>query len=149
MPNESSRFAIGHATILTKSASGSLELDRPSGTGHTPIRSHPEWWRGDIPWIGIKDANTHHSRVIYDTIQHTNTEGLANSAARLLAAGTVCLSRTASFGYVVIMGKDMATSQDFVTWTFTEAIEPRYLMYAIMAEGEEMRRFGKRDLPIL
>jgi type I restriction enzyme S subunit len=50
--------------------------------------------------------------------------GLENSAARLLPANTVCLSRTASVGYVVIMGKPMATSQDFVNWVCSEAIEP-------------------------
>jgi type I restriction enzyme S subunit len=112
-------------------------------TGHTPSRSHPEWWNGDIPWIGIKDANVHHGGIIYDTLQHTNRDGLANSSARLLPAGTVCLSRTASVGYVVIMGRDMATSQDFVTWTCTEAIKPKFLMYALMAEGNEIRRFGR------
>jgi len=112
-------------------------------TGHTPRRSHPEWWGGDIPWIGIKDAGAHHGRVIEETIQTTNEEGLANSAARLLPAGTVCLSRTASVGYVTIMGKPMATSQDFVTWTCTEALVPKFLMYALMAEGDDIRAFGK------
>jgi len=112
-------------------------------TGHTPSRSHPEWWDGEIPWIGIKDAGANHGRVIEETIQTTNEEGLANSAARLLPAGTVCLSRTASVGYVTIMGKPMATSQDFVTWTCTEALVPKFLMYALMAEGDDIREFGK------
>jgi type I restriction enzyme M protein len=112
-------------------------------TGHTPSRSHPEWWGGDIPWVGIKDAALHHGRVIFETLQSTNEEGLANSAARKLPGGTVCLSRTASVGYVVVLGKTMATSQDFVTWTCTPALLPKYLLYALMAEGDEIRRFGK------
>lgn len=112
-------------------------------TGHTPSRSHPEWWGGDIPWIGIKDANLHHGKVINETLQTTNAQGLANSSARLLSAGTVCLSRTASVGYVLMMGRDMATSQDFVTWTCSAALLPKFLMYALMAEGDEIRRFGK------
>lgn len=112
-------------------------------TGHTPSRSKPEWWGGDICWIGIKDANLHHGRVIHDTIQKTNERGLTNSSARLLPAGTVCLSRTASVGYVTVMGRDMATSQDFATWTCTDALLPKYLMYALMSEGDEMRRFGE------
>src|SRR5690606_10161239 len=61
-------------------------------TGHTPSRKHPEYWKGgDIPWIGIKDASEHHSKTIYSTYQKTNELGLANSAARLLPANTVCL----------------------------------------------------------
>lgn len=112
-------------------------------TGHTPSRSHPEWWRGDVPWISIPDANQHHGGVIDRTLQTINDAGLANSSARLLPAGTVVLSRTASVGYVAIMGRDMATSQDFVTWSCTAALDPKYLMYALLSEGDEIRDFGR------
>lgn len=112
-------------------------------TGHTPSRKRPEWWGGDVPWIGIKDANIHHGQVINETLQTTNEDGLANSSARLLPAGTVCLSRTASVGYVTMMGRPMATSQDFATWTCSDALVPEYLMYALMSEGEDIRRFGE------
>jgi type I restriction enzyme S subunit len=112
-------------------------------TGHTPSRLRPEYWDGGIPWIGIRDANAHHGREIYDTVQTVSEEGLANSSARLLPAGTVCLSRTASVGYVTIMGVPMATSQDFATWTCTAVLDPKYLMHALMAEGDEIRNFGE------
>jgi type I restriction enzyme, S subunit len=61
----------------------------------------------------------------------------------MLPKDTVCLSRTASVGYVVIMGKPMATSQDFVTWTCCELLDPRFLAKALLAEGEDIRRFGE------
>lgn len=112
-------------------------------TGHTPSRSKSSYWDGGIPWIGIRDAGSHHGRVIHDTAQTISEEGLANSSARLLPAGTVCLSRTASVGYVTVMGRPMATSQDFATWTCTEALLPAYLMYALIAEGEHIRKFGE------
>ncbi len=112
-------------------------------TGHTPSRSHPEWWRGTVPWIGIPDANRHHGGVIDDTLQTINEAGLANSSARLLPAGTVILSRTASVGYVAIMGREMATSQDFVTWSCSSALDPKYLMYALLSEGDDIRDFGR------
>lgn len=112
-------------------------------TGHTPTRAKPEYWDGDVPWIGIRDAGAHHGQVIMDTAQHVTELGLENSSARLLPAGTVCLSRTASVGYVTIMGRAMATSQDFATWTCTPALLPKFLMYALMAEGEDIRRFGE------
>ena len=113
------------------------------GTGHTPSRKHPEYWDGDIPWVGIRDAGTHHGGVICDTIQHVTKLGLANSSARLLPKDTVCLSRTASVGYVVTMGKPMATSQDFVTWSCGRWLDPRFLVQALLAEGDEIRRFGE------
>jgi len=111
-------------------------------TGHTPSRSQPSYWDGGVPWVGIRDAGAHHGRYIEETVQTISEAGLANSSARLLPAGTVCLSRTASVGYVTIMERSMATSQDFATWTCTEALLPEYLMYALMAEGDDIRRFG-------
>lgn len=112
-------------------------------TGHTPSRSKSNYWDGGIPWIGIKDANAHHGKIIMETFQTVSDAGLENSSARLLPEGTVCLSRTASVGYVTIMGRPMATSQDFATWTCTPALKPKFLMYALMAEGDDIRRFGE------
>jgi type I restriction enzyme S subunit len=112
-------------------------------SGHTPSRKHPEYWNGAIPWIGIQDAREHHGGRIFDTRQTVNDLGLQNSAARLLPTNTVCLSRTASVGYVLIMGRPMATSQDFVNWICSDALLPDFLLYAIMAEGEGIRRFGR------
>ena len=112
-------------------------------TGHTPSRKHSNYWGGKNLWIGIADARLHHGRVVHDTIQKVTNLGLDNSSARTLPAKTVCLSRTASVGYVCIMGLPMATSQDFATWSCTKALEPKFLMYALMAEGDEIRRFGK------
>jgi type I restriction enzyme S subunit len=111
-------------------------------SGHTPSRNHPEWWDGDIPWIGIADAREHHGKVINETFQHTNQEGLANSASRLLPAGTVCISRTASVGYVTVMGCAMATSQDFVNWIPTKAVTSEWLRLVFQADTEGLRSFG-------
>lgn len=112
-------------------------------SGHTPSRSVEAYWGGGIPWIGIADARENHAGTILDTIQKTNEEGIKNSAARILPKGTICVSRTASVGYVVKMGKPMATSQDFVNWTCSEAINPDWLKWLFVAEGEALPRFGK------
>ena len=113
------------------------------GTGHTPSRKRDDFWNGNIPWLGIADAREHQGRLITDTLQKITAAGLAGSSARLLPAGTVCLTRTASVGYVTMLGEPMATSQDFVTWTCSEALLPEFLMYALMAEGRGIRRFGR------
>ena len=112
-------------------------------TGHTPSRRHPEYWDGDIPWIGIRDATANHGRTLHDTEQHVTQEGIDNSSARLLPTNTVCLSRTASVGYVVAMGRPMATSQDFVNWVCDPAVlDYRYLKYALLAEASSYSRFS-------
>ncbi|MBE2196391.1 MAG: restriction endonuclease subunit S [Anaerolinea sp.] len=111
-------------------------------SGHTPSRKHPEYWGGDIPWIGIKDAVDNHGRTIFDTYQHTNKLGIENSSARILPTNTVCLSRTASIGYVVAMGRPMATSQDFVNWVCSEELDFRFLRAVLLAESESYLRFA-------
>jgi type I restriction enzyme, S subunit len=113
-------------------------------TGHTPSRKHSKYWEGgNIHWISIPDARLHHGSTITDTLQKITQAGLENSSARLLPKHTVCLSRTASVGYVCVMGGEMATSQDFATWTCTEMLDPYFLMYALIAEDEHIKKFGK------
>lgn len=138
-------LAVGNpGTALPEGWSWSALVDiARMESGHTPSRGHPEWWEGDVPWIGIADAREHHGKLIADTVQHTNDAGLANSAARLLPAGTVCISRTASVGYVVVMARPMATSQDFVNWTPTEAVTSDWLRIVFLVDREALIRFGK------
>lgn len=111
-------------------------------SGHTPSRKHPEYWGGDVPWIGIKDARDHHGQIIEATLENTNVLGISNSSARVLPPDTVCLSRTASVGYVTVMGCAMATSQDFVNWICGEALSPEFLKFLLLAQGDEIRRFA-------
>jgi type I restriction enzyme S subunit len=111
-------------------------------SGHTPSRKVPEYWGGDVPWIGIRDATGNHGREIFDTAERTNELGIANSSARICPAGTICLSRTASVGYVVKMGRPMATSQDFVNWVCGDALNPDFLKYALLSETRALRMFA-------
>jgi type I restriction enzyme S subunit len=111
-------------------------------SGHTPSRKVPEYWGGDVPWIGIRDATENHGRVIYCTAENTNALGIHNSSARILPENTVCLSRTASVGYVIVMGRPMATSQDFVNWVCSEAINPHFLKYILLAERDALLSFA-------
>lgn len=111
-------------------------------SGHTPSRRHPEYWGGEIPWVGIKDAKLNHGGIIYETNQYTNGLGINNSSARILPKLTVCLSRTASVGYVFIMGVEMATSQDFVNWICSDGIIPAFLKYLLIAEGKGLSKYS-------
>jgi type I restriction enzyme S subunit len=104
-------------------------------TGHTPSRNFPEYWGGDIPWISVRDARPFHGRTITSTHENTNDLGIANSAAVVLPKDTVCLSRTGSIGYSIILGKEMATSQGFVNWICSEALIPRFLQLLFVAEN--------------
>jgi type I restriction enzyme, S subunit len=108
-------------------------------TGHTPSRNQPDWWGGDIPWISLSDIRELDGRIATDTREWTNPEGIANSAARVLPAGTVVLSRTASVGFVTVMGREMATSQDFVNWVCGPELDPQFLAYVLRSSRGYIR----------
>jgi type I restriction enzyme, S subunit len=108
-------------------------------SGHTPSRSRPDWWGGEIPWIALPDIRALDGRHTFETLERTNPEGIAHSAARILPAGTVVLSRTASVGFVTIMGRPMATSQDFVNWVCGPDLDPEFLMHLFIRSRERFR----------
>jgi type I restriction enzyme, S subunit len=125
------------------------------GTGHTPSRSVPEYWENcTIPWLTTEDLTSRRGvgplEPVMETRQLISELGLANSAAELHPADTVMLSRTASVGHVARVGKPMATTQAFVTWTCSEALDPRYLTVVLLAMNPEFFRlaYGSTHLTI-
>ncbi|MCQ6958300.1 restriction endonuclease subunit S [Mucilaginibacter aquariorum] len=103
-------------------------------SGHTPRKSVDAYWdNGNIPWISLQDIRLAHGKIISETKLMTNEKGIANSSARILPKGTVCLSRDISVGFTTVMGREMATSQHFANWICGECIHNMYLLYAFMA----------------
>jgi type I restriction enzyme S subunit len=108
------------------------------GSGHTPARDRPELWADcTIPWITTGEVSQIRSdvqEVLVETREKISPLGVAHSSATVHPAGTVVLCRTAaSAGFSAIMGTDMATSQDFATWTCGPAIDPSFLLYCLRA----------------
>lgn len=114
-----------------------LSLVARLGSGHTPSRKIPEYWEDcTIPWITtgeIAQVRDDRREVITETREQISQLGLASSAAEVHPASTVVLCRTASAGFSAIMGAPMATSQDFVTWTCSERLLPRFLLICLRA----------------
>lgn len=104
-------------------------------SGHTPSRKNPEYWGGDVLWLSLKDMQRLTSRYVLDTVDKPTMLGIENSSARLLPAGTVALCRTASVGKVAILGREMATSQDFVDWVCGQHLDPEYLYWALSSSS--------------
>lgn len=71
--------------------------------------------------------------MVTDTAELISELGVANSSAVVHSAGTVAMSRTASVGFSCILGTDMATSQDYVTWTCGPLLDNRFVLWALRA----------------
>lgn len=127
----------------------SLRLVAELGSGHTPSRSHPEWWVDcRVPWVTTGEVarlRSDRHEFIYETREKVSELGLANSSAVVHPAGTVVLCRTsASAGYSGIMSEDMATSQDFATWTCGPLLRPRFLLLCLRAMRRDLlERLGQ------
>lgn len=132
---------VAAASDLVASEDGWVHLTHVARleSGHTPSRRHPEWWGGDVPWIALPDIRALDGTTAMGTTERINALGLANSSARLLPPGTVVLSRTASVGFVTVMGVPMATSQDFVNWVPGDRLRPWYLARALIAARDYVR----------
>ncbi|NML19152.1 hypothetical protein HHL10_29720 [Azohydromonas sp. G-1-1-14] len=130
--------------------SGNIRRFAAMKTGHTPSRAEPEYWEGcDIPWFTLADVwQIRDESITYlgDTKEKISGLGLANSAAELLPAGTVVLSRTASVGYSGVMPVAMATSQDFWNWVPGERLVSEYLLLQFRAMRQEFERLTMGSL---
>ncbi|WP_158972060.1 restriction endonuclease subunit S [Chachezhania sediminis] len=109
-------------------------------SGHTPSRKRPDYWDGGIPWLSLHDSKTIEGKVLHDTKMTVSALGLANSSARLLPEGTVALSRTATIGKVAVMGRQMATSQDFACYVCGPRLHNRYLAHLFRGMADEWDR---------
>lgn len=112
------------------------------GSGHTPSRSKPELWiNSTVPWITtgeVSQVRDDRRQTIVATREMISHVGMASSSAELHPAGTVVLSRTASAGFSAVMGRAMATSQDFVTWTCGPRLDPYYLLWCLRAMRDDL-----------
>lgn len=131
-----------------------LKLLGRIGTGHTPSRSHPEYWEDCVvPWVTTEDLTARTDgglQPLMNTRQKISEIGMANSAAVLHPPDTVMLSRTASVGHVVRIGRPMATTQAFVTWSCGPQLDPRFLTLVLNAMKPEFERiaYGSTHLTI-
>lgn len=120
------------------------------GSGHTPNKSHPEYWGGGIKWVSLADTSKLDNGYIYNTEYEISTEGIKHSSAVLHPAGTVIISRDAGIGKSAILGEEMAVSQHFISWTCSERLNNEYLYYWLQQDKRsfEAIAFGSTILTI-
>src|SRR5207248_2755872 len=129
-------------------------------SGHTPSRTVAEYWDNcTIPWVTLNEVGYLKDHdYVFETINHINELGLANSSARLLPAGTVILSRDPTIGRCGILGRPMATSQHFLNWVCHDELMPKYLLMVFkgpmqqeferLTMGATLRTIGMPDVNI-
>lgn len=99
-------------------------------SGSTPSTSVPEYWDGDIPWLTPKEITRNTGGIYISRTERTITaQGLRNSAAKLMPAGTVMLTKRAPIGAVVVNAVPMATNQGFLNFKCGKLLDPIFLCF--------------------
>ena len=102
------------------------------GSGHTPNKSHSNYYNGDIKWVSLADSKKLDKGYIEETESTITIEGVKNSSAVLHPKGSVILSRDAGVGKSAIMKYDMAVSQHFIVWQAKDNILSNWFLYHIL-----------------
>lgn len=79
--------------------------------GGTPKTSVDEYWNGDIPWFSVVDTPPPGSVFVDRTEKLVTAKGLAESATRLIRAGTTIISARGTVGNLAVAAQDMTFNQ--------------------------------------
>ena len=85
------------------------ELSLEIKTGKTPPTSNPEYFNGDIPWIGPSDLKGR--KLAEDSERKISELALEDKKAFLYQSGTVLISTIGDIGKTAIVKKPVATNQ--------------------------------------
>ena len=117
----------------------SESLQKISGGG-TPSRINKKYWSTKgIPWVTVKDMK---SRIINDSQEYITEEGLNNSSANLIPAGTVIISTRMAVGRSIRSTKDVAINQDLKALITGNDLSNNYLHYLIESKQGHLNRLG-------
>ena len=98
--------------------------------GGTPPKENPDYWNGSIPWISPKDMKY---EVVTDSIDHITTEGLENSATKLIDSGSVLLvARSGILRHTIPVGINnvpVSLNQDMKALSLNQIrVRPRFIL---------------------
>lgn len=98
-------------------------------SGGTPSTKDPSYWNGEINWITPADLSGYSNKFIMRGAKSLTNDGLENSSAKLMPAGSVHFSSRAPVGYVVISQAEISTNQGFKSLIPAQGIFNEYIYY--------------------
>lgn len=107
--------------------------------GGTPSKATPEYFRGSIPFMTVKDM---HERFIADTQDHITEQALESSASTLIPADTLIVASRMSLGKVARPNIPVAINQDLKALFLHEGIDKTYIEYAWRAKESQIQAMG-------
>ncbi|WJY19923.1 restriction endonuclease subunit S [Alteriqipengyuania flavescens] len=79
--------------------------------GGTPKTSIADYWNGPIPWFSVVDTPSACDVFVFRTEKTITQEGIENSSARIVRAGTTIISARGTVGNRAIAAQDLTFNQ--------------------------------------
>lgn len=108
--------------------------------GGTPSTKSPFFWDGSIPWFTPGEIAAEGSGLIYTSQRKITNEGLQNSGARLIPAGSVLVTSRASLGHCAVAGVPVSTNQGFTSLIPNESCSSWFLYYWVQHNRHEFQK---------
>lgn len=109
------------------------------GSGGTPSREITSYWSGTIPWVTTSQIDFN---MITQADQFITEDGLKNSAAKLLPAGTLLMAlygQGKTRGKVGILGFEATTNQACASISLNGNISCEFLLHFLASRYESIR----------
>lgn len=119
-------------------------------SGGTPSTSIASYWGGDFAWCTPSDITEQKSKYISKTEKKITQQGLENSSATLLPAGTILICTRATIGEMAIASTEITTNQGFKNLICYKKYDREFIYYALHELKREMtaKAFGSTFLEI-
>ena len=109
-------------------------------SGGTPLKSCPEYYGGDIPWVKTGDLK---SEYIYGVEDFITEDGLRNSSAKMYEEDTVLIAMYgATIGATSILKISACTNQACAAFIRNDKVIPEYLYYFLKSQKKKFVKDG-------
>ena len=107
-------------------------------TGSTPSKAHPEYWKGDKPWVSAEDMK---SKYVYDTCEKVTNAGYAT--CKIIPVDTLMYVCRGSIGVMAINKIECATNQSICRATCHDNVcNVEFLYHALMYQRDNIKKMG-------
>ena len=110
------------------------------GSGGTPLKTHQEYYGGDIPWLVIGDLN---GTIVHSAEKYITQAGLENSSAVLLEPNTLLIAMYGSIGKLGVTGITCATNQAIAFCKPFAGIDLWFLFWLLREARDRLTYRGK------
>jgi type I restriction enzyme S subunit len=113
--------------------------------GGTPSTAVPRYWGGDVRWMNSGEI---HAKRVSEVEGRITADGLRESAAQLLPAGTILIALAGqgkTRGTVALSRIELSTNQSIAGILPSREHDPDYLYYNLDARYEELRGESSGD----